>query len=434
MVCGVPGFWLGSLLVINDDVVPRDLAGLVVPLVGRLERTDDLFVPFRLVDGQGVAVGPVTAFFAELSACGRPATTQRSYGMDLLRWFRFVAALGMDWDQATRVEARDFCRWLQVTLKPVRPHWRYPAGDAPGSGTGPGAAKVNVVTGKPSRGDRYEAATVAHCESVLRGFYDFHLEAGTGPMVNPFPLSRHRGPGRAGAHHNPMDPFAGKRSGRYRPKVVTRAPRCIPDERFDELFAQLGSHRDRALVAFWVSTGARASELLDATVADVDPGQQLITVMRKGTRALQPLPAAPDAFVWLRLYQAQLLGLVPAGRDEPLWWTLRRPFRRLGYDAARAMFARANAALGANWSLHDLRHTAAYRMARDPQMPLTDVQWVLGHAHLSTTQRYLNSVTEDVIAGVLAFHDRQRDRDPAAPLAPGYRAESLEILFGEDGS
>ena len=405
-----------------------------MPLVGRLEQTDDLFVPFRLVDGQGVGVGAVTAFFAELSACGRPATTQRSYGMDLLRWFRFVGALGVDWDQATRVEARDFCRWLQGTLKPVRPHWRYPAGDAPGSGTGPGAAKVNAMTGKPSRGDRYEAATVAHSESVLRGFYDFHLEAGTGPMLNPFPLSRHRGPGRAQAHHNPMDPFTGQRSGRYRPKVVTRAPRCIPDERFDELFAQLGSHRDRALVALWVSTGARASELLGATVADVDPGQQLITVMRKGTRALQPLPAAPDAFVWLRLYQAQLAGLVPAGRDEPLWWTLRRPFRALGYDAARAMFARANAALGANWSLHDLRHTAAYRMARDPQMPLTDVQWVLGHAHLSTTQRYLNPVTEDVIAGVLAFHARQRDRDPAAPPAPGYRAESLEILFGEDGS
>jgi hypothetical protein len=77
-------------------------------------------------------------------------------------------------------------------------------------------------------------------------------------------------------------------------------------------------------------------------------------------RALQPLPAAPDAFVWLRLYQAQLSGLVPAGRDEPLWWTLRRP---LGSAAARAMCARANAALGLNWSLHDLRHTAAYRMA-----------------------------------------------------------------------
>ena len=28
-------------------------------------------------------------------------------------------------------------------------------------------------------------------------------------------------------------------------------------------------------------------------------------------------------------------------------------------------------------------------MARDPGMPLADVQWVLAHAHLSTTQQYL---------------------------------------------
>ena len=95
--------------------------------------------------------------------------------------------------------------------------------------------------------------------------------------------------------------------------------------------------------------------------------------------------------MWLRLYQLQMRDLVPRGRDQRLWWTLRRPFRQLTYHAAYRMFARANAHLGSNWSLHDLRHTAAYRMARDPQMPLTDVQWVLGHAQLSTTQLYVNS-------------------------------------------
>jgi site-specific recombinase XerD len=250
-------------------------------------------------------------------------------------------------------------------------------------------------------------------------------------MVNPFPLARSRR-SRANAHHNPMDPFPGQRSGRYRPKAARRVPRQIPDEKFDELFAQLGSNRDRALVAFWVSTGARASELLGATVADADPGQQLIAVIRKGTRALQWLPASPDAFVWLRLYQAQIRGLVPAGRDQPLWWTLRRPWRALAYDAARAMFGRANAALGSNWSLHDLRHSAAYRMARDPDVPLVDVQWVMGHAHLSTTQQYLNPLTEDVIADVLAFHSRRRERGPASPSADGYRPESLKVLFGRD--
>jgi len=52
------------------------------------------------------------------------------------------------------------------------------------------------------------------------------------------------------------------------------------------------------------------------------------------------------------------------------------------------------------------------------------VQWVLGHAHLSTTQRYLNPVTEDVVGELLAYHTRRRDGDPARPPALGYRAES----------
>jgi hypothetical protein len=61
------------------------------------------------------------------------------------------------------------------------------------------------------------------------------------------------------------------------------------------------------------------------TGGDTDPGRQLITVIRKGSRALQQLPASSDAFVWLRLYQLQTQDLVPSGPDQPLWWTLRRP-------------------------------------------------------------------------------------------------------------
>jgi site-specific recombinase XerD len=408
---------------IVDGDGARDLLSLVVPGIGALEATGNPFEPYRLVDAGGVIVAPVAAYLGDLQACGRPAATQRSYGMDLLRWFRFLRAVGVGWDQATRAEARDFCRWIQLAGKPGRPHWRRTEAGVPGQGRG-----------EPAGGGRYAAATVAHCETVLRSFYEFHLEAGTGPMVNPFPLARGRR-GRANAHRNPMDPFGAERAGRYRPGVPKRIPRQIPDEKFDELFAGLGSHRDRALVAFWVSTGARAAELLGARRADADPGQQLITVIRKGTRALQPLPASPDAFVWLRLYQAQMEDLVPGGPDDPLWWTLRRPFRPLSYHAARAMFTRAGAALGGRWRLHDLRHTAAYRMARDPAMPLTDVQWVLGHAHLSTTQLYTTAPDEDVIAAVVAHHARRQEGPPAgqdgAGAAAGYRPESLNVLFGQ---
>lgn len=406
----------------------RDLSTLVVPAVGAVEMDGDLWEPVRLVDADGAPVSSVSAFLKELQASGRSVATQRSYAMDLLRWFRFGWAINMPWDQATRAEARDFCRWLALRDKPAR------AVSAAGRGSG----VPNPVTGKPGPGRKYAAATRAHSETVLRVFYDFHRDTGTGPMVNPFPLSRDRRGGRAHAHHNPMEPYRHERVGLYRPRLAQRIPRRIPDEMFNRVFLELGSHRDRALVALWVSTGARASELLGVRRGDVDPGQQLVTVIRKGTRALQQLPASPDAFVWLRLYQSGLDLERPAGRDDPLWWTRRRPFRQLTYHAARMMFGRAAGALGANWTLHDLRHTAAYRMARDPLLPLTDVQWVLGHAHLSTTQLYVTPTPADVIAGVLSHHSRTQrlgsaDAGEAAAVstsaANGYRRDSLDVLF-----
>jgi len=219
----------------------------------------------------------------------------------------------------------------------------------------------------------------------------------------------------------------------YRPAVPSRIPRSVPDEDFNEIFAALRSHRDRALVAFYVSTGARASELLSATRGGADPGRQLITVVRKGTRELQQLPASTDAFVWLRLYQLEMDGELPRGSGQPLWWTLRRPFRPLAYHAAHRMFERAGQSAGMDATLHSLRHTAAYRMAEDPALPLTDVQLVLGHALLTTTQLYLTPRKEDVIRRILAHHAEQvrqaRQRVRPAP-APGYRPESLDVLFG----
>ncbi len=412
--------------------VSRDLAGLMVPSVGAVVESEDPWEPYRLLDASGEVVVPVAEYLKDLQAIGRPATTQRSYALALLRWSRFLWATGVPWDEATRVEARDFCRWLQVAGKPVREHWRHGEDGTAAVGQAHPEARTNPVKGKSTPGRQYAPRTRAHSETVMRSFYAFHLEAGTGPLVNPFPLARGRDAERGLAHRGPMAPVRFERTGLYRPKIAAKAPRRIPDEHFDELFARLPSHRDRALVAFYVSTGARASELLGVRGGDVDAGQQLVTVVRKGSRALQPVPASPDAFVWLRLYQSQMDGLVAAGMDAPLWWTLRRPWRPLSYPAAYRMFQRVNAMIGANWSLHDLRHTAAYRMARDPGMPLTDVQWVLGHAQLTTTQLYLSPVPEDVIASVLAHHRRIADRagEPPMPAAPGYRTESLDVLFG----
>ena len=159
-------------------------------------------------------------------------------------------------------------------------------------------------------------------------------------------------------------------------------------------------------------------------------------MIRKGSGAAQELPASTDGFVWLRLYQLQMDGLFPKGRHQPLWWTSRTPVRPLTYHAVHRMFERAVHAAGSTVTLHALRHTAAYRMAEDPELPLTDVQFVLGHALLTTTQLYLTPRKQDVIRRILAHHEQQSRNaaQRAAPQpAPGYRPESLQVLFGGTG-
>ena len=94
---------------------------MVVSRAGRLDGSGDACDPYRLVDGDGAVVEAVAEYFRDLQAAGRSAATLRSYGLDLLRWFRFLWAIGVPWDRATRIEARDFCRWMLVAGKPPPP-------------------------------------------------------------------------------------------------------------------------------------------------------------------------------------------------------------------------------------------------------------------------------------------------------------------------
>ncbi|UKY47975.1 hypothetical protein [Streptomyces inhibens] len=83
------------------------------------------------------------------------------------------------------------------------------------------------------------------------------------PLLHPFPKVRAAEGEQANARHNPMPPRRRQsRLAEYQPQEPRRSPRSIPDQAFSELFAGLASHRDRALVAFCISTAARVSELL----------------------------------------------------------------------------------------------------------------------------------------------------------------------------
>ena len=97
------------------------------------------------------------------------------------------------------------------------------------------------------------------------------------------------------------------------------------------------------------------------------------------------------------------------------------------------MLRRANTALGSNWTMHDARHTCALRMVRDDSLSLRDIQTILGHAHLTTTQIYLEDDDTEVFRRVhehLASRKDGAPKDPP-PVAEGYDAADLAVLFGQ---
>ena len=384
----------------------REVETLTVKDHGRVAATARL-PGFVLVDADGVEITAATDWLLQLTARDCSAHTVRAYAMSLLRFFRFLWAIDVTWQRATEVEVRDFVLWAKQAPKFAgNKRAEQPRG------------RVNIVTGKSYPTERYSPKTINHTLSAVQEFYSFQLELGHGPLINPVPGAGQR----RHAGHNPEEDFRQTRRATYRQKEPTRLPRSIPDAHFDKLFRKLGSNRDRALLAFYVSSGARASELLGLTGEMVNCGDQLIGVVRKGG-VLRWIPASSDAFVWLRLYQLERGTPKP---EDPVWLTLREPRRAMTYAALRAVLNRANDILGSNWTAHDLRHTFAVR-ALEGGMALHEVQELLGHVSLETTTVY----TKPRMEAVIEHHRAAMTREPIGDtvVAAAYDATEMAELF-----
>ncbi|WP_201298285.1 tyrosine-type recombinase/integrase [Nocardia sp. CY41] len=181
--------------------------------------------------------------------------------------------------------------WMRIARNPQRERK---------SVVGGVAGSVNLRTGKPTLGTGYAPATVNHTLSVLSAFYTFHIHFGRGPLVNPVPMDADRR--RVLAHRSPIEAEVRFRRAPLRQKAIDRTPRSIPDRLWDEVFAEMTHDRDRALLAFFVSSGARASELLGLRGRDIDWAGQRVWVVSKGSRVLEAVPGAAEAFRYLVLY------------------------------------------------------------------------------------------------------------------------------------
>ena len=123
-MCGIAGY--GLLVFKNEDACPGIWRRWRSRWPGRLRRPATPLEPYRLVDPAGEPVGAVAEFFRDLQAAG-PVGGDAAFLWDgssplvPLLW-----AAGVPWNRATRMEARDFCRWMLVAGKPSRPRWRRP--------------------------------------------------------------------------------------------------------------------------------------------------------------------------------------------------------------------------------------------------------------------------------------------------------------------
>jgi integrase len=384
-----------------------------LPRVGSVVQLKTQHPPYAVLGPDGESVGPVMSYLRDLALSDNSPDTGRSYAHDLLRWFRFLWLLEVPWDQATEGEVAVMVGWLRAAPNPQRRRSRAGAPE-PGS--------VNPRTGKRYLKAGYAPATTNHALTVISGFYDFHRDLGRGPLMNPVPASEARR--RALAHRSPMETMPVFRRARLRQRVPATEPRAIPDAMWDEFFAALSHDRDRAAVLLYVSSGARASELLGVTPADIDWSGQIVHVISKGTKLREPIPASPQALVVLAAY-LDAMGM-PAPH-EPVFRTRRGPDKPLTYWAMRRVIQRANDKLKTNWSLHDLRHTVAERMANDPNLTLVEVRAILRHADLATTGRYLHARVEDLFDALQAHYHRPRIQPT---IAPGYDAEDFKVVFG----
>lgn len=162
-------------------------------------------------------------------------------------------------------------------------------------------------------------------------------------------------------------------------------------------------HRNRALLALMFDTGLRSAEVVGLRVEDVDLEDQLVTVTGKGNKQRR-VPFSHGVAHLLRQW------IAVRGEDP-------RPLFLLRQAGLRMLFARIRADTGiAVLHPHGVRHTAATQMVR-ANMDLHSVKRVLGHSHISVTERYLSLSDADLREKHAAASPFERIRAGLAPVA-----------------
>ncbi|UCF68226.1 MAG: tyrosine recombinase XerC [Acidobacteriota bacterium] len=153
--------------------------------------------------------------------------------------------------------------------------------------------------------------------------------------------------------------------------------------------------RDRALLELLYGAGLRVSELVSLDVDDLLLGERTARVVGKGRRE-RVVPFGRRAVQALRRYLDRSRSLRERSGQEALFLNLRGG--RLSARSVRRVLdkAVARAALLRGVHPHVLRHSFATHLL-ESGMDLRAIQELLGHARLTTTQRYTRLSLEHIL-------------------------------------
>lgn len=196
------------------------------------------------------------------------------------------------------------------------------------------------------------------------------------------------------------------------PRLPKRLPRVLTkDDAASLMTFPTGpsplSLRDRALLETMYSTGARVSEVVGINLNDLDEADGIVSLKGKG-RKERLVPIGDVALQAIREYRMSLKP-TPRNRHPSSPMFLNHRGGRLTTRSVAKMVALYSSRLvGGGVSPHTLRHSYATHLL-DEGADLRSIQELLGHASLSTTQKYTHVAMDQL----LAVYDRAHPRAQA---------------------
>ncbi len=191
---------------------------------------------------------------------------------------------------------------------------------------------------------------------------------------------------------------------------------AVPAKRGRDDDSRLLIRRDRAIFELLYASGLRVSELTGLNLADLDRKERMLRVRGKGGKE-RIVPYGSKAETALEAYwpvRNDLLNKAPQrtaqAHDRPIEHEavfLNHSGRRLTQRSVRRLLKKYVRLVNINWDLHphSLRHAFATHLLADGA-DLRAIQELLGHASLSTTQKY----THATIRQLMEVYDKAHPR------------------------